>query len=116
MAYTYTDAKDRMSAACFNVTFNLHCTPLDGPLSTTEISAGPRFEARHKITPIGDHESSPGLRAACSAMDTRAAPPADLPGVQGDARNADGLLNPFDLWQTTFRSYVPKDSRGHHVC
>ncbi|MEP7065918.1 MAG: hypothetical protein ABI889_07805 [Gemmatimonadota bacterium] len=49
VAYTFTDARDRMSADCFNVTCNLDFTPLDGTLDDRRITTS-RFEARHKVT------------------------------------------------------------------
>jgi hypothetical protein len=49
VAYTYTDARDRMSADCFNLTCNLDFTPVDGTLENRRITTS-RFEARHKIT------------------------------------------------------------------
>ena len=49
VAYTFTDARDRMSADCFNVTCNLDFTPVDGTLDDRRITTS-RFEARHKIT------------------------------------------------------------------
>ena len=49
LAYTYTDARDRMSADCFNVTCNLDFTPVDGTLDDRRITTS-RFEARHKVT------------------------------------------------------------------
>ena len=49
LAYTYTDAQDRMSANCFNVTCNLDLTPLDGTLDHRNLATS-QFEARHKIT------------------------------------------------------------------
>lgn len=49
LAYTYTDAQDRMSANCFTVNCNLDFTPLAGTLNDRRLSAS-NFEARHKIT------------------------------------------------------------------
>lgn len=49
VAYTYTDARDRMSADCFNLTCNLDFTPVDGTLQDRRLSTS-RFEARHKVT------------------------------------------------------------------
>ena len=49
LAYTYTDARDRMSADCFNLTCNLDFTPLDGTLENRRVTTS-RFEARNKIT------------------------------------------------------------------
>ena len=49
VAYTYTDARDRMSADCFSLTCNLDFTPVDGTLDDRRVTTS-RFEARHKIT------------------------------------------------------------------
>ena len=49
LAYTYTDARDRMSADCFTVNCNLDFTPLDGTLNDRRLTTS-NFEARHKIT------------------------------------------------------------------
>jgi outer membrane receptor protein involved in Fe transport len=49
LAYTFTDARDKMSANCFNVTCNLDFTPLDGTLDDRRVTTS-NFEARHKIT------------------------------------------------------------------
>ena len=57
LAYTYTDARDRMSANCFNVTCNLDFTPLDGTLDDRRLSTS-NFEAKHKIT-LGATARSP---------------------------------------------------------
>jgi outer membrane receptor protein involved in Fe transport len=49
LGYTYTDARDRMSANCFTVNCNLDFTPLDGTLDDRRLATS-NFEARHKIT------------------------------------------------------------------
>jgi hypothetical protein len=49
LAYTYTDARDRMSADCFNVTCNLWFTPLDGTLDDRQLTTS-SFGVTHKIT------------------------------------------------------------------
>jgi hypothetical protein len=103
VAYTYTDAKDRMSADCFNVTFNLHCTPLDGTLNDRNLSTS-RFEARHKVTIGGTMNLPLGFRAGVFYNGYSGQPYTYL--VLGDA-NADGQLNPFDGNDPV---YVPKDA------
>lgn len=103
VAYTYTDAKDRMSADCFNVTFNLHCTPLDGTLNDRSLSTS-RFEARHKVTIGGTMTLPLGFRAGVFYNGYSGQPYTYL--VLGDA-NADGQLNPFDGNDPV---YVPKDA------
>ena len=49
LAYTYTNARDRMSADCFSLTCNLDFTPVDGTLDDRRVTTS-RFEARNKIT------------------------------------------------------------------
>jgi hypothetical protein len=49
LAYTYTDARDRVSANCFRVDCNLDFEALDGTLNDRRLSAS-NLEARHKIT------------------------------------------------------------------
>ena len=49
LAYTYTDARDKMSANCFTLNCNLDFTPLDGTLNDRRLSTS-NFEAKHKIT------------------------------------------------------------------
>lgn len=49
LAYTFTDARDRMSADCFNITCNLDFTPLDGSLDRRRISTS-NFGVKHKVT------------------------------------------------------------------
>ncbi|HEY8258305.1 MAG TPA: TonB-dependent receptor [Gemmatimonadales bacterium] len=49
LAYTYTDARDKLSANCFTVNCNLDFTPLDGTLDDRRVTTS-NFEARHKIT------------------------------------------------------------------
>jgi hypothetical protein len=49
VAYTYTDARDRMSADCFNITCNLDLTPLDGTLDNRRLATS-SFQIAHKIT------------------------------------------------------------------
>ena len=49
LAYTYTDARDRLSANCFRIDCNLDIEPLDGTLNDRRLSAS-SLESRHKIT------------------------------------------------------------------
>ncbi len=44
LAYTYTDARDRMSPDCFNVTCNLYFTPLDGSVDDRNAHALQLFD------------------------------------------------------------------------
>jgi outer membrane receptor protein involved in Fe transport len=49
LAYTYTDARDRVSANCFRIDCNLDFEALDGTLNDRRLSAS-SLESRHKIT------------------------------------------------------------------
>jgi hypothetical protein len=49
LAYTRTDARDRMSAVCFNLECNLDWVPVDGTLNNRRLATS-RFEAAHKVT------------------------------------------------------------------
>jgi hypothetical protein len=49
LAYTHTDARDRISPDCFNVTCNLDLTPLDGTIDHRTLTTS-NFSVRHKIT------------------------------------------------------------------
>ena len=49
LAYTYTDARDRVSANCFRINCNLDFEALDGTLNDRRLSAS-NLESRHKIT------------------------------------------------------------------
>ena len=49
LAYTYTDARDRVSANCFRIDCNLDFEALDGTLNDRRVSAS-SLESRHKIT------------------------------------------------------------------
>jgi outer membrane receptor protein involved in Fe transport len=96
VAYTYTDAKDRMSANCFNVTCNLDITPLDGTLNDRRLSTS-RFEARHKVTIAATANLPIGFRGGLFYNGYTGQPYTYL--VLGDA-NADELGNDI--------VYVPK--------
>jgi hypothetical protein len=49
LAYTYTDARDRISPDCFNVTCNLDFTPIDGTIDQRALTPS-NFSVRHKVT------------------------------------------------------------------
>jgi hypothetical protein len=103
VAYTYTDARDRMSADCFNVTCNLDFTPVDGTLNERRISTS-RFQARHKIT-LGSVTSLPlGFQVGVFYNGYSGQPYTYI--VRGDA-NADELGGGFDGNDIV---YVPKSS------
>jgi hypothetical protein len=49
LAYTYTDARDRLAGNCFGIDCNLDIEPLDGTLNDRRLSAS-GFESRNKVT------------------------------------------------------------------
>jgi hypothetical protein len=49
LAYTYTDARDRIAGNCFRIDCNLDVEPLDGTLNDRRLTAS-GFESRHKVT------------------------------------------------------------------
>lgn len=49
LAYTHTNARDRMSPGCFNVTCNLYLTPLDGIIDDRRLTTS-NFSRSHKVT------------------------------------------------------------------
>jgi outer membrane receptor protein involved in Fe transport len=87
LAYTYTDARDRMSADCFTVNCNLDFTPLDGTLNDRRLATS-NFEARHKIT-FGATANLP-LRFRLGLFYNGYSGPPYTYMVAGDA-NGDGL-------------------------
>ena len=103
VAYTYTDARDRMSADCFNVTCNLDFTPVDGTLDDRNLATS-RFEARHKIT-IGAVTSLP-LQFQLGVFYNGYSGQPYTYLVSGDA-NADEILGAFDGNDIV---YVPKNA------
>jgi hypothetical protein len=98
LAYTYTDAQDRMSANCFNVTCNLDLTPLDGTLDHRNLATS-QFEARHKITIEARAHLPLGFRGGLFYNGYTGQAYTYL--VDGDA-NADGFFNDI--------VYVPRNA------
>jgi hypothetical protein len=49
LAYTYTDARDRLAGNCFRIDCNLDFEPLDGTLNDRRLTVS-SFESRHKVT------------------------------------------------------------------
>jgi carboxypeptidase family protein/TonB-dependent receptor-like protein len=102
LAYTYTDARDRMSPDCFTVTCNLYLTPLDGTVDHRRLTTS-NFSVAHKIT-LGVTANAPwhtGLGLFYNGFSGR--PYTYM--VHGDA-NADGLSF-VDVHNDIM--YVPKD-------
>jgi len=93
VAYTYTDARDRMSANCFFVTCNIDFTPLDGTLRDRALTTS-RFEATHKIT-IGAVAALP-LRLQLGLFYNGYSGQPYTYLVAGDANASGSSINAFD--------------------
>jgi hypothetical protein len=102
LAYTYTDARDRMSPDCFNVTCNLYLTPLDGTVDQRRLTTS-NFSVAHKITLGMVAEAPLHIRMGLFYNGYSGRPYTYM--VHGDA-NADGLTM-VDLGNDIM--YVPKD-------
>lgn len=98
LAYTYTDARDRISPIGFDFTSNLDITPLDGTLDRRRLATS-NFEAVHKITFGGVVDLPLRLRLGLFYNGYSGNPVTYM--VAGDA-NADGLGNDI--------VYLPKDA------
>jgi Carboxypeptidase regulatory-like domain/TonB dependent receptor len=104
LAYTYTDARDRMSANCFFVTCNIDFTPLDGTLRDRQVSTS-RFEATHKIT-LGAVVNLP-LRLQLGVFYNGYSGQPFTYMITGDA-NASGRSSP--VFEGDDIVYVPRDA------
>jgi len=103
LAYTYTDARDRMSPDCFNVTCNLDLTPLDGTLDDRTLTTS-NFSVAHKIT-LGAFADAPlHIRVGLFYNGYSGRPYTYM--LRGDA-NGDGLQF-VELGNDIM--YVPKDA------
>jgi hypothetical protein len=103
LAYTWTDARDRISQDCFNVTCNLYLTPLDGTLDHRALTPS-SFSVRHKIT-LGVIADAPlRIRAGLFYVGFSGRPFTYM--VHGDA-NADGATM-VELGNDIM--YVPRDA------
>ena len=103
LAYTYTDARDRISPDCFNVTCNLDFTPVDGSLESRALTTS-TFSVRHKITLGVIAEAPLRIRAGLFYVGSSGRPYTYM--ISGDA-NADGL-SLIDLGNDAI--YVPRDA------
>jgi hypothetical protein len=103
LAYTYTDARDRISPDCFNVTCNLDFTPLDGTLDHRTLTTS-NFSAAHKVT-LGVILNAPLHTVVGVFYNGYSGGPYSYM-IDGDA-NADGL-SLIGLGNDMI--YVPKDS------
>jgi hypothetical protein len=104
LAYTYTDAQDRLSPDCFNVTCNLYLTPLDGTLQSRALTTS-TFSVSHKITLGVISEWPMHIRAGLFYVGSSGRPYTYV--IQGDA-NADGLSMAGHYINDIM--YVPRDS------
>ena len=103
LAYTYTDARDRMSPGCFNVTCNLYLTALDGTVDHRRLTTSD-FSVPHKVT-LGLVMNAPlNFQVGVTYNGSSGLPYGYV--VDGDA-NADGLQ--FIGFGNDL-VYVPKDS------
>jgi Carboxypeptidase regulatory-like domain len=103
LAYTYTDARDRINPGCFNVTCTLDVTPLDGPVDDHRLGTS-TFSTGSKVT-LGAVWNAPLHFVAGLFYNGYSGAPYTYI-IDGDA-NADGLqIAGFgdDI------IYVPKDS------
>ena len=103
LAYTYTDAGDRISPDCFNVTCNLDFTPVDGSLESRALTTS-TFSVRHKITLGVIAEAPLRIRAGLFYVGSSGRPYTYM--ISGDA-NADGL-SLVDLGNDAI--YVPRNA------
>jgi hypothetical protein len=103
LAYTYTDARDRLSPDCFNVTCNLYFTPLEGTLDDRSLTTS-NFSVANKITLGLIAEAPLHIRVGAFYNGYSGRPFTYM--VRGDA-NADGL-ELIDIGNDIM--YVPKDA------
>jgi hypothetical protein len=103
LAYTYTDARDRISPGCFSVTCNLFFTPLDGTLDSRTLRTS-NFSVAHKITFGMVAEAPFRVRVGVFYNGYSGRPYTYM--LRGDA-NADGLEQ-VQLGNDIL--YVPKDA------
>jgi hypothetical protein len=106
VAYTYTDSKDRMSAAADLAAFNLGSTNvLDGPLDHRRLATS-MYSVPHKVTLVGALDLP--LRARLTLFYNGLSGAPFTYRVEGDA-NADGITA-FGGLQLNDPVYVPRDA------
>jgi hypothetical protein len=103
VAYTYTDAEDRVSSDGDFASTNASSTPVNGTLEHRDLSTS-FWERPHKVTVTGMFDLPLGLRLGLIYLGTSGPPFSYV--VQGDA-NADGFSN-FDVSNDVV--YVPRES------
>jgi hypothetical protein len=97
-AYTYTDARDRLSAPADAAFDNLRATPVDGSLDHRNLRTS-IYSRPHKVTLVGTFDLPLKVQLGISYIGTSGAPYSYI--VAGDA-NADGVADNNDA------VYVPK--------
>jgi carboxypeptidase family protein len=102
-AYTYTDAKDRMSMEANIANFNAGSTPVNGTLEQRELRTS-LWGRPHKVTLVGTTDLPLGFRLGLTYVGVSGAPYTYV--LLGDP-NADGFL-PFDVSNDVV--YVPRDA------
>jgi hypothetical protein len=105
VAYTYTDAKDRMSAAGDFAFTNLGSTPVDGTLENRNLRTS-FWDTPHKVTLIGTFNLPLDVGLSLIYSGSSGGPYTYV--VRGDA-NADGVGDPND-YRLNDAIYVPKDA------
>ena len=105
VAYTYTDAKDRMSAAGDFAFTNLGSTPVDGTLENRNLRTA-FWDTPHKVTLIGTFNLPLDVGLSLIYSGSSGGPYTYV--VRGDA-NADGVGDPND-YRLNDAIYVPRDA------
>jgi hypothetical protein len=103
-AYTYTEAKDRMSLGADVGGVNTGSTPIDGTLEQRELRTS-IWERPHKITVVGTADLPHGFQLGLTWIGMSGSPYTYV--AQGDP-NADGFLP--DVGVSNDVVYVPRDA------
>jgi hypothetical protein len=103
-AYTYTDAKDRLTAGTDFSGINAATTPVDGSLEHRNLNPS-LWERTHKITVVGTTDLPLGFRFSLTYIGMSGAPYSYV--LLGDA-NGDGVGPQFGVSDDLV--YVPKDA------
>jgi Carboxypeptidase regulatory-like domain len=105
VAYTYTDAKDRMSPAGDFAFTNLGSTPVDGTLENRNLRTS-FWDTPHKVTVVGTFDLPLQVRLSLIYTGSSGHPYTYV--VRGDA-NADGVGDSND-YRLNDAIYVPRDA------
>ncbi|MGH7513419.1 MAG: TonB-dependent receptor [Gemmatimonadales bacterium] len=104
VAYTYTEAKDRMSLVSDLGGVNASSTPIDGTLEHRALRTS-IWERPHKLTVVGTADLAHGFQLGLTWIGMSGAPYTYV--AQGDP-NADGFRRDFDVSNDVV--YVPRDA------